>query len=59
MANNSLGLYSQFNHLLPTAFHNLSVQSTGGGGSSQTLAQTLTYGNSTGGNDIIQTSGDS
>jgi hypothetical protein len=58
MANNSLGLYSQFNHLLPTAFHNLSVQSTGGGGGSQTLAQTLVYGNSTGGNDIIQTSGD-
>ena len=59
MANNSLGLYSQFNHLLPTAFHNLSVQSTGGGGGgSQTLQQTLVLGNTTGGNDIIQTSGD-
>jgi hypothetical protein len=59
MANNSLGLYSQFNHLLPTAFHNLSVQSSGGGGGSQTLAQTLVNGNTTGGTDIIQTSGDS
>jgi len=53
----TLGLYSQASHTLATAFHNLSL-SSGGGGGSQTLQQTLTYGNSTGGSDIIVSSGD-
>jgi hypothetical protein len=53
----TLGLYSQASNTLATAFHNLSLQPSGGGGS-QTLQQTLVLGNTTGGNDIIQTSGD-
>jgi hypothetical protein len=58
MASRTLGLYSQASNTLATAFHNAYFAS-GGGGGSQTLAQTLVNGNTTGGTDIIQTSGDS
>jgi len=56
----SVNSYGRTNPYTSTYIHNLSLTASGGGGGggSQTLQQTLSYGNTTGGYDIIQTSGD-